>query len=293
MRPDIALLYFVMRLLARLPLRVLHAGGACLGWFLWRARTPPAHHARVNIGIACAHADSAEREVQVRESMLAFGRSITEMAWIWGGGAHRALTSVREVEGLELFEAALASENGLIVAAPHLGCWELLNHWLCAHTSMAILYRPPQWAAVEPLLRRVRGDLAPEQVRAEGPGVRKLFKRLASGGNVGILPDQKPRAGDGCLAPFFGREVQTMVLLPRLAARTQATVLFAFAERLPQGRGYRIRFRRAPQELADSDPDTACQALNRGVEQCVAEAFPQYQWNYRRFSGHGLPNPYK
>jgi KDO2-lipid IV(A) lauroyltransferase len=25
----------------------------------------------------------------------------------------------------------------------------------------------------------------------------------------------------------------------------------------------------------------------------VARAFTQYQWHYRRWSGHGLPNPYK
>jgi len=39
--------------------------------------------------------------------------------------------------------------------------------------------------------------LAPEQVRAEGAGVRTLFKRLGAGGTVGILPDQKPREGEG------------------------------------------------------------------------------------------------
>ncbi len=43
-----------------------------------------------------------------------------------------------------------------------------------------------------------------------------------------------------------------MVLLPRLAARTGATVLFAFAERLPRGEGYRIHFLPAPEGLADA-----------------------------------------
>lgn len=292
MRPDIALLYALMRLLARLPLRVLHGLGAGLGWLMWRLGSRAAHHARVNIAVARPGTEAAGRERLVRESMLQFGRSISEMAWIWGGGARRALTGVRDVRGLALFEAALASDKGLIIAAPHLGCWELLNYWLCDRTAMAILYRPPHLSALEPLLRKVRGDLAPEQVRAEGAGVRTLFRRLGRGGHVGILPDQKPRGGEGQIAPFYGRDALTMVLLPRLAARTGATVLYAFAERLPRGKGYRVHFLPAPDGLADSDMAIACRALNEGVETCVERAFTQYQWNYRRFSGHGLENPY-
>jgi KDO2-lipid IV(A) lauroyltransferase len=145
---------------------------------------------------------------------------------------------------------------------------------------------------VEQLLRKVRGALAPEQVRAEGAGVRALYKRLAAGGAVGILPDQKPRAGEGEFAPFFGRDALTMVLLPRLASRTGAAVLFAFAERLPRGAGFRIHLLPAPAGLDDADPRQACAALNRGVEACVEVAFAQYQWHYRRWSAHGLPNPY-
>jgi KDO2-lipid IV(A) lauroyltransferase len=157
---------------------------------------------------------------------------------------------------------------------------------------MAILYRPPRIAAVEGLLRKVRGALAPEQVRADGAGVRTLYKRLAAGGTVGILPDQKPRAGEGRIAPFFGREALTMVLLPRLAARTGAAVLYAFAERLPHGAGYRIHVLPAPEGLADADLDVACRALNQGVQDCVELAFAQYQWQYKRFSADGLVSPY-
>lgn len=140
-----------------------------------------------------------------------------------------------------------------------------------------------------------RGALPVEQVRAEGSGVRTLYKRLAAGGVVGILPDQKPREGTGSVAPFFGVPTSTMVLLPRLAERTCASVLFSFAERLPAGAGYRLHFLSAPDAIADPDPDVACTALNRGIEDCVRLAFGQYQWQYKRFSpppGSSAANPY-
>ena len=122
-----------------------------------------------------------------------------------------------------------------------------------------------------------------EQVRAEGAGVRTLYRRLAAGGVVGILPDQKPRHGEGVLAPFFGVPAATMVLLPRLAERTGASVLFSFVERLPRGAGYRLHFLPAPAAIADRDLDVACAALNRSVEDCVRLAFAQYQWSYKRY----------
>jgi len=292
MRPDIYLIYLCLRLLALLPLRVLHRCGAALGTLvLWRGgRT--AHHTAVNLRIARPSLPYVDRAPLLREVMAEGGKSISEIVKVWGSDAERALALVREVRGEDLLDAALGAGKGVIIAAPHLGCWELLNYWLCRKTPMAILYRPPRIAAVEGLLRKVRGALAPEQIRADGAGVRALYKRLAAGGAVGILPDQKPRAGEGRLVPFFGRDALTMVLLPRLAARTGAAVLFAFAERLPAGAGYRIHLLPAPAGIGDPDAQVACTALNRGVQDCVELAFAQYQWQYKRWSADGLVSPY-
>ncbi|SHL85000.1 KDO2-lipid IV(A) lauroyltransferase [Rhodanobacter sp. OK091] len=285
-------LYLLLRLLALLPLRVLHGIGSGLGRLLLWRRGRMVRNTAANLRIARPQLDGAGQEALLREVMIESGRSVSEIVKVWGAGAERALELVREVRGAALLDAALDAGKGVIIAAPHLGCWELLNYWLCRRTPMAILYRPPRIAAIEGLLRKVRGALAPEQVRADGAGVRILYKRLAAGGTVGILPDQKPRAGEGQFAPFFGREALTMVLLPRLAARTGATVLFAFAERLPRGTGYRIHLLPAPPGLADADLGIACRALNQGVQNCVELAFAQYQWQYKRYSADGLISPY-
>ena len=292
MRADVYLLYLLLRLLALLPLRVLHGIGSGLGRLLLWRRGRMVQNTAVNLRIARPQLDDARQEALLREVMVESGKSASEIVKVWGAGAERALELVREVRGADLLDAALATGKGVIIAAPHLGCWELLNYWLCRRTPMAILYRPPRIAAIEGLLRKVRGALAPEQVRADGAGVRTLYKRLAAGGTVGILPDQKPRAGEGQFAPFFGSQALTMVLLPRLAARTGATVLFAFAERLPCGGGYRIHLLPAPAGLADADLGIACSALNQGVQNCVELAFAQYQWQYKRYSADGLISPY-
>ncbi|HZP64926.1 MAG TPA: lipid A biosynthesis acyltransferase [Rudaea sp.] len=285
MRWYIAVLYSLLRLIGRLPLRALHGLGAAIGWLAWRFDASPSRRARATLSLAVTLNGGQSRHELLRSALVESGKSLLEVARIWNGDAQGALALVREVRGVELFEGALAAGKGLIVAAPHLGCWELLNHWLCSRTPIAIAYRPPRVSALEPLLRAARGALAPEQVPAEGAaGVRTLYKRLAAGGVLGILPDQQPKQGEGEFAPFFGTPALTMVLLSRLAERTGAAVLFAFAERLPRGAGYRIHFLPAPADIAGSDLHGAVAALNAGVEACIRLAPAQYQWSYKRYS---------
>ncbi len=203
-------------------------------------------------------------------------------------------------------DAAIAAGRGVIVAAPHHGNWELLNQWLAWRTSLAILYRPPESAVVEGFLNLVRADHeqpgAEErvtQVRAEGPAIRQLFKRLNDGGVVGILPDQQPKAGDGEFAPFFGVQALTMTLLGRLASRTGATVLFAWCERVDTHTGhpgFALHLQAAPPALSDPDPKVAVAALNAAVEAIARRDPAQYQWTYKRYTlrppGSGEENPY-
>ncbi|MET0232536.1 MAG: lipid A biosynthesis acyltransferase [Rhodanobacteraceae bacterium] len=278
----VALLYAFLRAAGFLPLSAVHALGAALGHAMWLFGGRARRIAERNLSLVITQ-DGAKRRHVARASVIETGKAIAEIAAIWGRPPERALKLIREVRGADVYAAALARGNGLIVAAPHLGCWELLNYWVATQGPLSIVYRPPRQAALEPLLIRVRGHLPVEQVRAAGAGVRALYRRLAAGETVGILPDQRPKQGEGVMAPFFGVPSLTMVLLSRLARSTGATVLFTFAERLPRGAGYRIHVLEAPPGIDDADLDVACAALNRGVEQCVQLAFAQYQWTYKRF----------
>ena len=285
MRWYIAILYHLLRAVGRLSLPTLHRIGTALGWLLLHTPNSVRSKARATLSIVITQFHPETRQTLLKSAMFEAGKSLLEVSRIWFGAPDAVLGLVREVRGQELFDQALAARRGVIFAAPHLGCWELLSFWACARTPLMIAYRPPRQLALEPLLIRARSAPAAEQVRADGPaGVRKLYKRLIDGGAVGILPDQQPKQGDGEFAPFFGTQALTMVLLSRLAQRTGATVLFAFAERLPAGAGYRLHILPAPADIADPDLPTAVAALNRAVETCVRMAPAQYQWHYKRYS---------
>lgn len=281
---SIRLLYFGLSLIGRLPLRWLHAIGSLIGEAMWLSNGRAKRVTEVNLHLLNTQNSGETGHLDARRVLRETGKSITEVSKVWSGRPEQALALVREVQGVDLFDDAIAAGKGVIITAPHLGCWELLNYWLADRTQLAIVYRPPRNTAIEPLLVRARGALHVEQIRAEGVGVRALYRRLSAGGVIGILPDQQPKQGEGEFAPFFGMEALTMVLVPRLAERTGAAVLFAFAERLPRGAGYRIHIQRAPEAVADADLRVACTALNQGVENCVRVAPEQYQWHYKRYS---------
>ena len=295
-----ALLYALAWSVARLPwplLRALADGVAALSIAV-NARE--ARVARRNLELIRPDLDGAAREMLMRDILRTTARQAFETLRLWTRPASRNLAEIAEVHGEARFDAALLEPRGLLVAAPHMGNWELLNQWLAMKTPLAILYRPPESAIGEAFLRRVRanagGDV--EQVRAEAAGVRTLLKRLQKGGVVGILPDQQPKAGEGEFAPFFGKPALTMTLLGRLTARSGARVLFAWCERLPgtSPPRFALHVQAAPEAIGDADPARAVAALNAGVEAIARGDFSQYQWTYKRYTlrppGSGEANPY-
>ncbi len=278
------LLYAALWLIGALPLRLLQPLGAGLGHLARWLNLREARVARRNIELCFPGLRADQRDALWRRNLAETGRTLAETLRLWTRPARRNLRRVAEIEGAELLTGALAAGRGVIIAAPHLGNWELLNQWLASCSPLAIVYRPPRQPWLDTLIRKARGQRGVIQVRAEATGVRTLFRVLKDGGMVGILPDQQPKRGDGVFAPFFGIPALTMTLLPRLAHKTGATVLMAFAERLPGGAGFRIRLLPAPLAIGDVDVARAAAALNAAIEDCIALAPAQYQWSYKRFS---------
>lgn len=292
------LLSFLVGALARLPWAWLRMAADGIAWLMRRRRTRESRVALRNLELAYPGLSAAERDGLHRAILRTTARQTLETLRLWTRPHAENLRMIRESHGVELFDAAIAAGRGVIVAAPHYGNWELLNQWLAAHTELAILYRAPESALGEAFLRRVRADGAERvvQIRAEAAGIRQLFKRLRDGGVVGILPDQQPKKGDGEFAPFFARPAYTMSLLPRLAERSGAAVLFAYCERIGD-HAFALRIEPAPAAIADADTVVSTAALNAAVERIARRDPAQYQWTYKRYtlqpSMNPVDNPYR
>ena len=292
-----SLAYHAAALVGRLPWSWLRTLGDAMAWAWRRSDARESRVARRNLEIAFPDLLPGQREDLHQAILRTTARQALETLRFWTRPPAENLRLLRERHGEALYDAALASGKGVIVAAPHFGNWELLNQWLASRGPIAIVYRPPESPVGDAFLLRVRGADNIRQVRAEGPAVRQLWKVLKDGGAVGILPDQQPKAGDGEFAPFFGTQALTMTLVSRLAERTGATVLVAWGERSGPGPDVARQVEPAPPGIADTDPVAAVTVLNQAVERIARRDPAQYQWTYKRYTlrpeGSGEDNPYR
>ncbi|MFT3897283.1 MAG: lauroyl acyltransferase [Thermomonas sp.] len=299
-----ALLFALARLAGRLPWRWHAPIARCIAWSWMHAGARESRVALRNVELAFPDMAPDGRIALRKRILVSTARQLLETLRFWTRPHADNLALVRTTMGETLFDEAIASGRGVIVAAPHFGNWELLNQWLAARTPISILYAPPESRMGEDFLRRVRAadDDAQRvaQVRAEAGGVRQLLRTLREGGVVGILPDQQPKGGEGEFAPFFGKPALTMTLLSRLAARSNAIVLFAWCERQPAADSasppaFAVHVEPAPPGIASTESGVA--ALNSAVESIARRDPAQYQWTYKRFKrrpkGSGETNPYR
>ena len=262
----------LFRAFALLPLPLLHAVGAAVGWLSFLASGTYRRRFLDNVRQA------GYTVAQVRAAVGEAGKLVAELPRLWFG---RPVTV--QWMGDELIAAARARGRGIVFLTPHLGCFEVTAQGYAARFgAITVLYRPARKAWLRDLVdtSRMRRHLAAAPTTLAG--VKQMLKALKAGEAVGLLPDQVPPQGLGVWAPFFGRAAYTMTLSARLAQQTGATVLLAWGERLPWGRGYRIRLRPWPGELAQETAAAAAQ-VNAQIEHLIRECPQQYLWGYARY----------
>lgn len=268
------MLVLLFRLLSFLPLRVLHALGAALGWLVYGVSPSYRRRLRGNL-------ERAGYGHLLHQAIAEAGKAIVELPFLWCARPERVAASAVE-DNYALVEQALAGGHGIVFLTPHLGCFEITAQQVALRTKLTVMYRPPKQAALKPLMEgaRARGNL--HLAPATLAGVRILARNLKNGEPVGVLPDQVPQQGEGVWAPFFGRPAYSMTLPAKLARMGKSPVLLVYAERLPKGKGFRLRFSRFTGSL---DGDAAAQAasINHAMEQLIAECPAQYYWSYNRY----------
>jgi KDO2-lipid IV(A) lauroyltransferase len=266
---------FLMSLAARIPLAILHALGALLGWAMYGLSPTYRRHLRENLE-AAGYRDAATR----RAAIAGAGRLLAELPAVWLRARDEVTALVRQVDGRELVEAARAAGKGIVFLTPHLGCFEIAAKIAAEEFPITVLYRAPKIAWLQPLIERGRGQDNVRLARADVSGVREMLAALLRKEAVGILPDQVPDEGEGEWTAFFGKPAYTMTLGSRLAARPGSVCLLAFGERLPRGKGYVLHIRPLP---ALEPGESAARRLNRALEALIRECPAQYLWGYNRY----------
>ena len=190
-----------------------------------------------------------------------------------------SLDARMEHDGLEHLDEALAGGRGVILAAPHLGNWDMAGAWLATryHHPAAVVepVEPPELFEWFLGLRRAIGI----EVVPLGDGVAGAMLRILGENRIVGLVCDRDLGGRGVEVEFFG-EVTTLPGGPAtLALRSGAPILPAAAYFLPGGR-HRIVFRppldTARQGRVSDDVARITQALAGELETLVRAAPEQW-----------------
>ncbi len=272
----------VFRLLSRLPLALLHALGAALGWVVYLGSATYRRRFQANVaqaGIAWERA---------RPAIAAAGRMAAELPWLWVGQRGKPVGETLRWEGSELMAAALAEKRGLVVLTPHLGCFEICaqaiaERFTTPEAPITVLYRPARQASLREVMAGSRERPGLATAPASLAGVRQMLRGLRRGEVIGLLPDQVPPDGLGVWAPVFGRPAYTMTLAARLVQQTGAALLLIWGERLPGGRGFVVHVLPAPEIAPGMPAEAAAATVNAAMESLIRRAPGQYLWGYHRY----------
>lgn len=272
----------LVRCLARLPLAVLQGLGALVGRVVYRWSAGYRQHFDANLTQAVGPTEASRLSPQAQAEA---GKAMAELPWLWLQPREVILPKIIRVEGWAHVQAARAAGKGILFLTPHLGCFEITAQYAASHpdaTPITVLFRKPRQAWAEPVLRAGRTRVGMQVAPADLSGVRRLIRALKSGESVGLLPDQVPAAGQGAWLPWFGQPAYTMTLAARLA-QTGASVILAFAERLPRGEGFILTCAAPEAPLPLDDLEATAAAINDELTQLICRCPTQYLWGYNRY----------
>ena len=267
-----SLFTWLFGLLATLPLGVLHWLGTLLGFVTYLS---PSYRRRLRANAALAGYTS---ERVAFASALHAGKMALELPFVW---LHKGALPIK-VEGWEHVQAAIARGKGIIILTPHLGCFEVTARPVAEHAPITVLYRPPKQAWFRQLMEANRTKPNMPTAPANLAGVKLMLRALKRGEAIGLLPDQVPHAGEGVLAPFFGKPAWTMTLPTRLVHSTGAVLVLVLGIRLPHGQGYIVRYSAFEGELS-TDPTAAASQISAAMETLIRTCPEQYLWGYNRY----------
>ena len=182
-------------------------------------------NARQNLARLRPDIPADKREVMLGERWRCVGRTMAEFSI-----CDRLLARGRvELEGAEHLLAARAEGRGVILAALHLGNWEVfaIVHRLGAWIST--FYQPRPTRGREHISQASRRRLGYRMLTPGPAGVRGALRTLAEGKTVVIFVDEEV---EGVVrGPLFGRPAHrhsNLVYAAKLARRSGAAVLPAY-----------------------------------------------------------------
>ncbi len=284
-------LYAVRSLLGAIgamPLETSMRFGKSFGVFLAKKFPKLQKTAKKNLEIAFPEMPESEREKIIHGTFESLGRHLGFVAH-FRKFKHEDIRNLVEVVGKEEhFDPAYAKGKGVLFFTGHFGSWEVFNLLAPAFGyGMNILVRRIDNHLIENFVDNFRtkfGSITLDKTKS----ARQMFRVLENGELLGILADLNVQEREGVFVDFFGVPASTTTSIARLALKTGAAVLPAFAVWEEEKRKYvvylepEIEFEKTGND--DEDIKILTQKITIIVEKYVRQYPEQWLWIHKRWN---------
>jgi KDO2-lipid IV(A) lauroyltransferase len=280
-----------VRMLARLPVRWLLAGGAAFSAAASPLLRERRHVIARNLELCFPELDAGQRESLRGEATREMGRMLGEFALGWFASDRKLARLNVTIEGLHHLETARRQGRGVLLVGGHFSHLELCARLISRQIGIAGMYRHMDSAVFETVVLRAR--LAYADAMFAKDELRATVKYLKGGGTVWYAPDQDMRGKDSVFAPFFGVQASTITATHHLARLSGGAVMPFFHHRTPTG-SYALRLEAPLEHFPSGDVIADTTRVNAAIERMVREAPAQYLWAHKRFKTRppGMPPVY-
>ena len=284
-------LYAVRSLLGAigaLPLETSMRFGKSFGKFLSKKFPKLQKTASRNLEIALPELSAEEKERIVHGTFESLGRHLGFVSH-FRKFKHEDIKDLIEVVGkAENFDPAYAKGNGVLFFTGHFGSWEVFNLLAPAFGyGMNILVRRIDNPLVEDFVDSFRtkfGTVTLDKTKS----ARKMFRVLENGEILGILADLNAQEKEGVFVDFFGVQASTTTSIAKLALKTNAEILPAFAVWNEEKGKYIVYLEPAIEyeksENQAEDIKIITQKITNIVEQYVRKYPEQWLWIHKRWN---------
>lgn len=270
-----------------LPLETSMRFGKSVGVFFAKRLPKLQKIARRNLEIALPELPDAEKERIVYGTFESLGRHLGFVSH-FKKFKHEDIRNLIEVVGKEHFDKAHADGKGILFFTGHFGSWEVFNLLPPAFGfGMNILVRRIDNPLVENFVDKMRtrfGSVTLDKTKS----ARTMFRALEKGELLGILADLNVQEKEGVFVDFFGVPASTTTSIAKLALKTDAAVLPAFAVWEESKNKYVVYLEPSIEyektDKPDEDIKNLTQNITNVVEKYVREYPEQWLWIHKRWN---------
>ncbi len=271
-----------------LPLETSMRFGKSLGKFIGSRFPKLRKTAGRNLEVALPELSETEREKIIRGTFESLGRHLGFVSH-FKRFQHEDIRNLIEVVGKEEnFDPARDSGRGILFFTGHFGSWEVFNLLPQAFGhGMNMLVRRIDNPLVESYVESFRtrfGTVTLDKTKS----ARQMFRALERGELLGMMADLNVQEKEGVFVDFFGVPASTTTSIAKLALKTNAAVLPAFAV-WEEAKGKYVVYLEPPIEYrktanADEDVKNLTQDITSVVEKYVRKYPEQWLWIHKRWN---------